>query len=208
MPESSGPADKQRTAQLKTAMAQLSNVMERLVAETMDSLSARGIDPAELAPLLELRQTIRALHGVVEPASEHPPGSGRPSPAPSGIEEKRSESSVASEALLARASAAIDVLVQSGYTPEHAAQLMTRRLLAMGVVLPQSGGDARAWKRLFTWRENLIHRKRSGPAWDAYLSFRQELAEIPPDERLRRVTGERIWDLRNRDHASRNAARS
>lgn len=205
MSEPSNPADSQRHAQLKAAMAQLSSAMERLVGDTMDSLSARGIDPAELESLLELRDTIRALHGVADDAGEVLPSTPASPEAPQA-HEKRSGTTVASEDLLARASAAMDVLVQSGQTPEHAAQLLTRQLLGIGVVLPESGGDARAWKRLFTWRENLIHRKRSGPAWDAYRAFKRALAEIPAEDRLRRVAGERLWDLRKRDAQRRNSA--
>lgn len=186
-----------RTARLQSAIAQLTAAMDRLVAETMESLSARGVDPAGVEPLLELRDAITALRHIASA-----PAGGEPDAA----RDERSRGAEASEELLARASATIDVLVQSGRTPEHAAQIVTRQLLSAGIAMPESGGDARAWKRLFTWRETLLHHKRSGPAWDAYCAFRDELAEIPPDERLRRVAGDRLWDMRERDAASRNSA--
>ena len=86
--------------------------------------------------------------------------------------------------------------MQAGHAPEHAAQLITRQLLSVGIELPEAGGDARAWKRLFNWRNRLIHHTRSGPAWDAYCAFKEELADIPPDQRLRQAVGTKLWDRR------------
>lgn len=201
-----GPPDTKRTARLQTAMTQLSEAMEQLVGDTMDSLTERGIDPGEMDSLLKLRDTIRALHAAAAPRREPAETAQTRAERSFTKHDKRTGKIAASEALLARASATIDILVQSGHTPEHAAQLVTRQLLSVGVVLPQSGGDARAWKRLHNWRDSLIHRRRAGPAWDVYCAFRRELAEIPPSDRLRRVVGERLWDQRRAAHSSRDSA--
>jgi hypothetical protein len=53
---------------------------------------------------------------------------------------------------LARASAAIDMLIRSGVDDELAAQQVTRSLICANVPLPEHGGDARGWKRLANWR--------------------------------------------------------
>ncbi len=112
----------------------------------------------------------------------------------------------ASDAVLARASAIIDVLVQGGQTPEQASQVITRQLMAVGIQLPVSGGDARAWKRLLYWRNNLIHHKREGPAWDAYCAFKEQLGDIPPVERLSIATGEQLWDMRQQRDSAQDIA--
>lgn len=112
----------------------------------------------------------------------------------------------ASEDLLARASAIVDLLVQSGDSPEHACQAITRQLLSVGIQLPESGGDARAWKRLMNWRNSLIHHKRSGPAWDAYCAFKEQLAHIPPEKRIQMAVGERLWDQRQVEFSAQNIA--
>jgi hypothetical protein len=64
---------------------------------------------------------------------------------------------------MARASAIIDVLVQSGQTPDHSAQTVTRQLLAVGIQLPECGGDVRAWKRLLNWRNQAHTLHARGP---------------------------------------------
>lgn len=112
----------------------------------------------------------------------------------------------ASEDLLARASAIIDLLVQSGDSPEHASQVITRQLLSVGIQLPECGGDARAWKRLMNWRNTLIHYKRSGPAWDVYCAFNEQLAHIPPEKRIQMAVGERLWDQRQLEFSAQNIA--
>lgn len=108
----------------------------------------------------------------------------------------------ASEELMARASAVIDLLIQSGQSPEHAAQTITRQLLSVGIQLPECGGDVRAWKRLLNWRNNLIHYKRAGHAWDVYCAFKEGLADIPPDKRIQVAVGERLWDQRKMEFSS------
>lgn len=188
------------------ALSELSASLEKLVVQTMESLTARGIDVYELAPLIKLRDAVRALDACGsegQTAGSTLAGAG---PHASGADRKahydrdgRRGQFRASEELMARASAIIDLLVHAGQSPEHAAQMITRQLLAMDIHLPETGGDSRAWKRLFNWRSNLIHYKRAGRAWDEYCAFKEKLAHIPPEERLRRAVGERLWD-RRRDH--------
>ncbi len=190
-----------------TALAELSGVMHTLLGQTGAALAAKGVDPDTLAPLQKLGRAVQALQHLAAAVRPQPvrglpaviasgsDGAAVPPRLPRG-EDKRGENVEASDEVLARASAIIDVLVQAGHTPEHAAQVITRQLLSVGVELPEAGGDARAWKRLFNWRNRLIHHSRSGPAWYVYCKFRDELAHIPPDQRLRHAIGEKLWDRR------------
>ena len=188
-----------------------------LVEETIRTLYDKGIAAADLAPLVKLHDAVKAPSAPsaapVNPATPVNPavpaipaapatGAGRlASSRPTGPydREGRRGEVKASEDLMARASAIIDVLVQSGQTPDHSAQTIARQLLSVGIELPESGGDARAWKRMLYWRNNLIHYKRAGYAWDVYCAFKEELADIPPDRRLRVAVGERLWDQRQEE---------
>ncbi len=181
-----------------------------LVDETIRTLSEKGIAAIDLAPLFKLREAVRA--------QDNPESAGASAPAPASdsavrgapakhydSKERRSTEEV-SDALMARVSAIIDVLVQGGQTPEQAAQVITRQLLAVGDKLPSSGGDARAWKNVLYWRNNLIHHKRDGAAWDVYCAFKEELANIPPADRLRIAFGEQLWDKRRQENSARESA--
>jgi len=182
-----------------------------LVEETIRTLYDKGIAAADLAPLVKLHDAVKAPSAPsaapVNPAvpaipaapatvAEHLATS-RPT-GPYDREGRRGEVK-ASEDLMARASAIIDVLVQSGQSPESSAQTIARQLMGVGIELPKSGGDVRAWKRMLYWRNNLIHYKRAGYAWDVYCAFKEELADIPPDRRLRVAVGERLWDQRQEE---------
>ncbi|GBE44425.1 MAG TPA: hypothetical protein ENH05_03000 [Rhizobiales bacterium] len=182
----------------------------QLVEETIRTLYERGVAAVDLAPLVKLHDAVKAQNaaqGACAKPEAHAAitgGSGELS-GHYDRDGRRGELE-ASDDVMARAGAIIDVLVQGGDTPEHAAQVITRQLLAAGIHLPISGGDARAWKRLLNWRNNLIHYKREGFAWDAYCSFKEKLAHIPPEDRLRLAIGERLWDLRNREIPAQNIA--
>ncbi len=201
---------------LGTALSHLSSTMNKLVEQTIEAVTARGIDAYELAPLMKLRDAVRALDDIAtdgkSPGAGISPPAANPQPESSYDQhgqhngEGRGDTVEASEAVLARASAVIDIMVQGGDNPEHAAQMLARQLLVVGIKLPETGGDARAWKRLFNWRNHLIHHKRTGAAWQAYCAFKEELAEIPPDERLRRAVGEKLWDRRHEQVSSQATA--
>ncbi|MFQ5627016.1 MAG: hypothetical protein ACE5FM_10230 [Methyloligellaceae bacterium] len=183
-----------------------------LVEETIRTLYEKGIAEADLAPLVKLHTALKAADkpqsaGASAPAPAPAPAVDVPS-APSGQYERneRRGTTEASDALMARVSAIIDVMVQGGESPEHASQVLTRQLLAVGVILPKTGGDARAWKRVYYWRNNLLHHKREGPAWDVYCEFKEKLANIPPAERMRVAVGEQLWNQRRRENSTQAIA--
>src|SRR5690606_12194918 len=88
-----------RAAQFQSAITRLAAAMDRLAAGTMETLSARGVDPAGVEPLLELRDAIGALRHIAAA-----PGGGY-----RAARDDRSSGREASEELLARASATIDL---------------------------------------------------------------------------------------------------
>ena len=112
-------------------------------------------------------------------------------PRPSRERRKRAPPS---DALLARISAVIDLLVTSGLSEEGAAQLMVDRMLSAGVCIRKTG-SAR-WQDLLTWRADLQH----GVAWEdvirEYERFAGLIEGIPPHERIDRVVQDELWDLR------------
>lgn len=209
--------------------------LSELVEETIRTLYDKGIAPADLAPLVKLRDALAPpngqspspgigtletydspttfpapemtgdapapIHGIMEPGQNS-----APEVTMSYDRDGRLGEMKASETLMARASAIIDVLIQSGQSPELSAQTVTRQLLSVGIQLPESGGDVRAWKRLLNWRNNLIHYKRTGSAWDVYCAFKEELAVIPADKRVQVAVGERLWDQRKTYFSSQSIA--
>jgi hypothetical protein len=118
--------------------------------------------------------------------------------------EDRSQSAVAnrrrgrppSETLLARASAVIDLLIKAGYDESKAAQTVMRLLMAAGIPAPLKGGDARGWRRLLEWRADFVHGIASPEAVAEYQDFTREIESIPPQERVKRVLDEQLWDRR------------
>ena len=142
-------------------------------------LAQEGVPQEDLQPLVDLETSIEALRSQAQ-------GQG------SANRRKRKPPS---DILLARLSAVIDLLVKGGY---EVAQLVTRRLLAVGVPPPQQGGDARGWKRLLAWRENLSHGIGSADAKDEYRDFTRDIEAIPANERLSRVLDEQLWDRRRK----------
>lgn len=181
-----------------------------LVEETMRTLHGKGVPLEDLAPLVKLHDAVSALNqtqgaDAMQPA---PSGDADIPPAQSGhfIREARLGEMKASEVLLARASAIIDVMVQGGQTPEQAAQVITRQLMAVEIEVPENGGDVRAWKRLLSFRNTLIHYMQKGPVRDAYSAFKEQLSGIAPDQRLRRAVGEQLWDRRESEFESRKTA--
>jgi translation elongation factor EF-1beta len=145
-------------------------------------LAQEGVAQEDLQPLIDLETNIEALKSPVQ--------------AEIGPDRRRQKSP--SELLLARISAVIDLLVKAGYDEEKAAQLASRRMLAAGIPPPDKGGDARGWKRLLIWRENMSHGIGSAEAKDEYRDFTREIEAIPAAERLRRVLDEHLWDLRRK----------
>jgi len=154
------------------ALAYLFEVAELLTIETGSE--------AIISPMLEI------IPFVADPA-ERPLFSNR-----------RTERSAPSNAVLARASAAIDVLVSMGRTTDVAAQTVARQMVNARASLPETGGDVRGWKRLSLWRERLINLKKPSDAWVIYEDTLVEFARMHRAEVVRRALDGSLWDVRAR----------
>ena len=146
-------------------------------------LTEEGVPPEDLQPLIELEAILQRLkakgdgEAVANRRKQRPP----------------------SEELLARASAVIDLLIKAGHEEAEAAQIVMRRLMAMGVPPPRQGGDARGWRRLLEWRTELGHGLVSQEAQAEYKDFSREIEAIPAQERVKRVLDDQLWDRRRRE---------
>lgn len=99
-----------------------------------------------------------------------------------------------SDALLARLSAVVDLLIDSGLSEEGAARLMIDRIVSAGVFVPKT--ESARWKDLLAWRTEL----HKGAAWEDVIQEYEEFAAliraIPPHERVDRVLNDDVWDQR------------
>src|SRR5512143_1188954 len=145
-------------------------------------LAQEGVPQEDLQPVVDLETSIEALKSQAQ-------GQGSAN---------RRRRKPPSDILLARLAAVIDLLVKGGHDEAEAAQLVTRRLLAVGVPPPQKGGDARGWKRVLAWRADLSHGIGSPEAKDEYSDFTRDIEAIPANERLKRVLDEELWDRRRK----------
>jgi hypothetical protein len=145
-------------------------------------LAEEGLPQEDLQPLVELEARLEQLmaqsqgQGIANRRRQLPP----------------------SELLLARGAAVIDLLIKGGADESEAAQMVMRRLMAVGVPPPKQGGDARGWKRLLEWRTALGHRLVSNEAQREYQEFNREIEAIPAEQRVARVLDERLWDRRRK----------
>lgn len=144
----------------------------------IEHLREDGISEDALQPLADLKTLVesRGVSSAQNRRKNHPP----------------------SDALLARVSAIIDLLVKAGFEENEAAQTMMRRLLAVGVQPPPQGGDARGWRRLLEWRSHLLHGIVSAEAKAEYEAFSEELEAIPASERIKVVLDSNPWDRRRK----------
>lgn len=100
----------------------------------------------------------------------------------------------ASDELLARASAVVDVLISAGYSQDHACQVVTRQMISRGV-RPLQGGDARAWRNLQAWRQKLLA-KRDTLEFRIYAAFKEGLLTQHGSNVASIVSHQAVWDRR------------
>ena len=145
-------------------------------------LTEEGLPQEDLQPLIDLEAKLRQL--MVQAQGEDVANRRKRRP-PSDI-------------FLARASAVIDLLIKAGNDENEAAQMVMRRLVAVGVPPPQKGGDARGWRRLLEWRNEISQGFGSQEAQLEYRDFTREIDAIPANERVKRVLDDQLWDRRRK----------
>jgi hypothetical protein len=145
-------------------------------------LTEEGVPQEDLQPLLDLEAAL--TEGKAPTQGE-------------GVANRRKQRPP-SDIFLARASAVIDLLIKAGNDENEAAQMVMRRLVAAGVPPPQQGGDARGWRRLLEWRNEISQGFGSQEAQLEYRDFTREIDAIPANERVKRVLDEQLWDRRRK----------
>ena len=119
-------------------------------------LRRAGLNDEDCAPLREIAEKLRKADTVEK-----------------SVDESWSDT-------YARASAEISYLVLIGTAEDQAAQRVARALLARGVPLPSRGGDARGWKRLLEFREDIRNGDARPPIAEIY---GEALAELKAGEK-------------------------
>lgn len=152
------------------------------VESLVDYLRRHGMSERDLTPLTDLEQ---ALRFGIEVEDEY-----------EDVMDARTGNAPASDAILARACAVIDLLVAEGKSDDEAAQIVTRKLILAGVNPPDTGGDSRGWKRLVRWRQKLREGSIKPGVMKEHQRFLEAVSEIPNRDRLNRVFTERLWDRR------------
>jgi hypothetical protein len=79
------------------------------------------------------------------------------------------------------AAAYITALTRVSVDEDTAAQLLARKLVAHGYPLPRRGGDARGWKRLLMWRDQLARGRLAEPLYAVYEDTLKFAARKPAD---------------------------
>lgn len=167
----------------------------KCLAVVLNSLAEEGLAPEDLAPLRALADSVQQAPRAAAAQQASGPAAAPEKPA---VEAERRKRRPPSDALLARVSAVIDLLVKAGYDENEAAQAIMRRLVAVGVSPPVHGGDSRGWKRLLFWRSHLLHGSASSEARDEYGDFSQQIDQIPAAKRVETVLDENLWDRRRK----------
>lgn len=102
----------------------------------------------------------------------------------------------ASDELLARVCAVIDLLIASGLSEDVAAQTMSQKMLAAGIPAPKNGKVSSWEESLLAWRA--ASRNGTGTE-DALREYRKVVAaieSIAPHERVESVLENELWDRR------------
>jgi hypothetical protein len=169
-------------AALQHASGQAQTTLQREYLELVGQfLVAQGRGAALANPLLDLIDRL-------EPANA--------SPVTGPSVDRRGRGGDASEEMLAHAAAVIDVLVSAGYSSDNACQIVTRQMIARRITIP-TGGDARAWRNIQSWRHRLLTSKRDGAVWRAYADFKDELPKLYGSRLAEAAARDAIWDRRS-----------
>lgn len=160
----------------------------KCLAVLIHQLAEDGLAQEDLQPLIDLETCLRGRRKAE--------GGEKTNQAEGRERTNRRRGGAPSDALLARVSAAIDMLVKAGYEESDAAQALMRRMMAAGIAAPLKGGDSRGWKRLLAWRSNLVYGGGSAESRQEYQAFTRELEAIPAGERVKRTLDEQLWDRR------------
>jgi len=120
-------------------------------------------------------------------------------PRPSPERRDRRKRQPASDALIARVCAVIDLLIASGLDEEAACEAMAQRLIVADLPLPRDREKTSSWpKHLREQGEFLRNAVPTKEATSEYESVVTAIGAIAPHERVRWVLENDVWDRRRR----------
>lgn len=102
----------------------------------------------------------------------------------------------ASDGLLGRVCAVIDLLVASGLSEEIAIQTMAQRVASAGIPFPQSGQLVKWGDYLGAWRAAFREGAVSSGAMEEYRTVVSAISSIPPQSRVDCVLENDLWNRR------------
>jgi hypothetical protein len=158
-------------------MADKKQLLTGYIELIIRSLLANGLEYRNVLPLIDVLALIDALGG------------------PAAWRAQRSPHSHPSPAVLARASAVIDLLIKHGRSEEAAAQILAQQMREAGVNLPKDRSGTRGWQGLRQWRRRLLKSKNPEAGWTEYERFTHALSKLRAP-RAQTALNQRIWDLR------------
>ena len=110
--------------------------------------------------------------------------------------ERRADMQTASPHMMARVCSVIDILIASGLSSDHAAQIVSRQMMSRRLILPVEGGDARGWKRVEIWRHRLVTLAKAHPQFEASQKFKEQLLAEYGAETATHALSQPLWDRR------------
>jgi hypothetical protein len=145
-------------------------------------LAEEGVPEEDLQPLLDLAAVLGDVKAQIQAEGAR----------------NRRKRRAPSDIFLARAAAVIDLLIKAGKDESEAAQIVMRKFMTAGIPPPEQGGDARGWRRLLEWRAGIVQGVGSQEAQLEYREFTREIEAIPPNERVKRVLDDQLWERRRK----------
>jgi diguanylate cyclase (GGDEF)-like protein len=102
----------------------------------------------------------------------------------------------ASEGLLARVCAVIDLLIASGFGEETAVQILAQKMVSAGIPLPKNTQCEKWDDYLTAWRTAFQEGVASGQASVEYRNVIAAINSVPPNDRLDCVLESDLWNRR------------
>jgi diguanylate cyclase with GGDEF domain len=102
----------------------------------------------------------------------------------------------ASEGLLARVCAVIDLLIASGFGEETAVQVLAQKMVSAGIPFPKNAQSEKWDDYLMAWRTAFLEGIASDQASVEYRNAIAAINSIPPNDRLDCVLESDLWNRR------------
>lgn len=145
-------------------------------------LHAEGASMQTLCPLLDLHADLEVIYDN-QPSRQL------------DNERRRIEAGFNSE-IMARVCAVLDILAASGLGQDRAAQIVSRQMMVQKFSLPETGGDARGWRRVQIWYQRMLALGGAHPEANTFEQFRDELLSTYGGGVAAAILSQPVWDRR------------